>query len=63
MSALIMKERGAACWKAVMLEAEAARRDRTSSVRLDWAPWALSDPTYRPHSGTTPLWVKHKTYK
>lgn len=35
MSALIMKERGAACWKAVRLAAEEARRLRMSSVRLD----------------------------
>lgn len=45
MSALIMKERGAACWKALGLWAEAASRLRISSVRLDCAPWALSDPT------------------
>ena len=46
MSALIIKESGAACWKAVRLEEVAARRLRMSSVRLDIAPWALSDPTY-----------------
>lgn len=45
MSALIMKDCGAACWKAVRLEAEVASRLRMSSVRLDCAPWALSDPT------------------
>ena len=48
MSALIMKERGTACWKAVRLVGEEDSRLRISSVRLDAAPWALSDPTYRP---------------
>lgn len=44
--------------KAVRCWGEAEIRRSTSSVSSDWAPWALSDPTWREQRPGSGVWAE-----